>query len=185
LKNKISLFKSVILVFAIVLLTGCTSPGSNSKPDSKPVESGKLKEVHEAVKAVYGENYIPSMPFDDMQIEEKFGIKKDMVKEIIAEGPMMSTNVDIFIGVEAVEGQGDEIEKALQTYKKKLEEDTLQYPMNIPKIKSSIVLKVDNYVFFLQLGEINTDGEDEAEQLAFAEAEVKKAVDAVHEILGK
>lgn len=184
MKKKFYLLTSIILAVTALLLGGCSNSSGNNS-GSNAVESGKLKDVHEAVKAVYGENYIPSMVFDDTQIEEKFGIKKDMVKEIIAEGPMMSTHVDTFVGVEAAEGKAEEVEKALQKYKEALEADTLQYPMNIAKIKSSVVLRVDNYVFFLQLGEIDMDNEDEAKQLAFAQEEVKKAVDAVHETLGK
>ena len=91
----------MVLSLMVAALAGCQKESDNS--DVK-VESGKLQEIHEAVKNAYGDNYIPSMPYDEVMLEDLFGIKQDMAKEIIAEGPMMSAQVDTFVGLEAADG---------------------------------------------------------------------------------
>ncbi|MEG1964678.1 MAG: DUF4358 domain-containing protein [Oscillospiraceae bacterium] len=108
----------------------------------------KLQASYEEVKKVLGENYIPSAPIDALQLKEVYGIDSASVANVIAEGPMISTHVDTFIAVKAVEGKGEEIEKALNTYRDALLADTMQYPMNLPKIASSKVIRDGDYVYF-------------------------------------
>ena len=178
-------FKSIMTlalatILSLSVIVGCTKKGSeNTTP------SGQLPKVHEAVKKAFGETYIPSTPYDTAQLQEMFGIKKDLVKEVIAEGPMMSVQVDTFIGIETQEGKADQVETALNAYKQKLIDTSLQYPMNLPKIKASAVQRIDNYVFFMILGEIPMNAETEEAQLAAAKAETKKATDAVESVLKK
>lgn len=189
---------AVVLAASVTLsvMAGCTkketSNNSSTPPQSSSapakVETGLLSKVHDAVKTEYGEDYIPSMAIEEEQLTQMYGIPKELYKEVIAEGPMMSTHIDVFVGFEAVdEKAATEIETKLNAYKKSLVEDSMQYPMNIPKVNSAVVKKVDDYVFFLMLGNIDaiTTPETEEEQLKAAEKEVKRAVDQVDSILKK
>lgn len=191
-------------VMAAAVMAGCTkkeTPGTSSNGGSSNATnssdvsseapagpaSGKLKDVHKAVKELFGEAYIPSMEIDATMLEEQYGIKKDMVKEVIAEGPMISTHVDVFIGIEAVEGKAEEVEKALKAYRDKIAADTMQYPMNLAKVQAATVERVGNYVFFVLLGETTNEAMDmeEAEQLKYYQGENKKAMDKIKEVLGQ
>jgi hypothetical protein len=194
MKRKI-LVVMMTLTMATGLFAGCNNEvPKDVVPTTKPTEavkkapSGNLKKVHTAVKNAYGEQYIPSMALDETAFQELIGVKKELFIEYIAEMPMMSTHVDTFIGVEAKEGKAKEVEALLLAYREKLVSDTMQYPMNVPKIQASKVVAVDDYVFFVLLGEIPMevlDTGDEAKIKNAAESGVKKAIDAINAALGK
>lgn len=188
---------SVLLAAMLVgtLMIGCTkkeesssssAPSSSSDVSSSMSSSAtvsakdQLEKVHKAVKDVYGENYIPSMPIEIKQLSEMYGITTDNIEEFIAEGPAISTHVDVFIGAKAKSGKVDEVEKEFIAYKDKLVKDSMQYPMNLAKVNAAQVVKEGDYVFFVMVGAINDkDGATEDEQAKFAQDEVKKAVDAI------
>lgn len=199
MKMKSILAMSLVAALSISMLAGCTkkdtgsgsSTPSSSMPSSsadKNMETGMLTKIHTSVKDAFGESYIPSMKIEEAQIAEVYGVKKEWYKDVVAEGPMISTHVDAFIGFEATdEKSAMEIEKALKAYKKTLEEDSMQYPMNLPKVKASTVHKNGNYVFFMMLGDIDaiTMPEKEEDQLKAAEAEIKKGMDAIENFFKK
>jgi hypothetical protein len=98
----------------------------------------------EAVKAEYGEDYIPSAEINLQQLEEVYKINKDWIKKSYAEGPMMSLNTDMFVAIMATDGNVDKVEQALLTTKNTLINESFQYPMNMAKVKSTQVYKVNN-----------------------------------------
>jgi len=57
--------------------------------------------------------------------------------------------------------------------------------MNLAKINSSVVYRVDEYVFFIMLGAIDEVNEEESAQLSFAQEEVQKAIDAINEVVNQ
>lgn len=192
MKTKSILALSLALVLSLSVMAGCTKKPSDEGTSSTPpsstepekIATGMLKTVHEGVKTAFGENYIPSQPLDAAMVEEQFGIQPDMVKEIIAEGPMMSTHSDMFIGIEAVdEAKAKEIVTLLETYKK----DQLaghQYPMNQIKINATEIVRYDNYVFFMPLGNVDApEDATEEDTLKMVKDEVQKGYDAVKEAL--
>lgn len=152
---------------------------------SQTAVTGKLKEAYDAVKSLFGDDYLPNMPYDETYISEQFMLNKDMYKQIVAEGPMISVNVDTFIGVEAAEGKAEDVEKALNEYRQKLADDTMQYPMNIGKVKGAKVARYGDYVFFVMLGVANDDvmDMDEAGQLEYFQNENQKALDAISAVV--
>jgi len=168
--------------------SGTASSGASSGGSvSGTAVSGKLSDVHKAVKELYGDAYLANMTLDADMLEEQYGIKPELVKDVIAEGPMMSGHVDVFIGIEAPdEKKADELEKVLTDYRDKVAADTMQYPSNLAKVQSARVERVGNYVFFLILGETTDEAMDmeDADQLKYYESEVQKAVDAIHDTLG-
>lgn len=178
MKKIISILGAAVLT--IGLLAGCSSKGNGE------YESGKLKDVHEAVKTAMGEEYYPNMPLGEEEIEEIMGISKDMYSEIIVEVPMISMNPDTFIGAEAAKGKGDALEEALNKYKDYLANESFQYPMNMPKVQAVEVVRKGDYAFLIMLGQVPQDlmeSEDEDAKVAAVKEGNKKAVDAINSIL--
>lgn len=175
-------------VLSISTLMGCTSDGEvgDVVEDDEIVEEEKnedidLGEIHQAVKKEYGEDYIPSMEISPEDLETMTGLDKSHIESYIAEMPMINVNVDTFIAIQGKEGKGDEVEEALEEYRRSLVEDSMQYPMNIGKVNASKLVRHGDYVFFLMLGKIEEREEvSEEDALEFAEAEVKRAVDVVN-----
>lgn len=140
-----------------------------------------LEKVHQAVKDVYGENYIPSAPYDAQTFQDLFGVSEDLYEEFIAEGPMISVHVDTFAAVKAKEGKGGDVEEQLNAYRTRLVEDSVQYPMNMSKVEASQVVRHGDYVFFVMLGTASDEAMEEGEEAALqsAQEENQKAVDAI------
>ncbi len=133
-----------------------TEEGTGENLGSTELKSNEtLDKIHEEIKTAYGENYIPNMPFTAENLEEQFGVKAEWYDAAIAEGPVMSTHVDKFIGIHATEGNLENVQNALKKYHETLLADTMQYPMNLLKIQASVVETVGDYVFFVMLGTID------------------------------
>lgn len=169
----------VVLCLCTLIFASCNDSG-NSK-----AESGKLTDVHEAVKKAYGENYLPSMDLGEEYLKEVVGLDMADVKEFVAEGPMISAHIDLFIGVEAAEGKAAAVEEKLKQYLDAQIENMVTYPMNMPKLKASQVVRVDDYVFYVCLGAYDDDATDEAQAQKFYEEQVKIGIQAIHDTLGK
>ncbi|WP_167958919.1 Ig-like domain-containing protein [Anaerosporobacter faecicola] len=143
----------------------------------------EIEQIHTAVKKAYGSNYNPKVSFGKEEITNIIGLKASLYDEIIAEQPLVSFQVDTFIAVHPVAGKKTEVKKALENYKRYLEEETLQYPMNQAKIKASTVETIGDYVFFIMLGK-NTDGdEQETQMIKFYEEQNKIAIQAIKKVL--
>ena len=189
---KKTLICTLAALFAVATIAGCSSNTTSSSASSTvsseaPVSSEvaavdvSISEVHEAVKAAYGDNYVPSMPFEEPQLKELFGVNTDNVEEFILEGPMMSAHIDMFAAVKAKEGKGEEVESELNAYRDMLVSDTMQYPSNLAKIAASQVIRHGDYVFFVMLGAFNEDMEaTEDEQAKFAQDQTQIGVDAIN-----
>lgn len=189
---KKTLICTLAALFAVATIAGCSSNTTSSSASSTvsseaPVSSEvatvdvSISEVHEAVKAAYGDNYVPSMPFEELQLKELFGVNTDNVEEFILEGPMMSAHIDMFAAVKAKEGKGEEVESELNAYRDMLVSDTMQYPSNLAKIAASQVIRHGDYVFFVMLGAFNEDMEaTEDEQAKFAQDQTQIGVDAIN-----
>lgn len=159
------------------------SSGDDSGSSSTTAKTGLLSTVHDEIKAMFGEDYIPSQQYDEQYLEEQLGISSDLVKDFVAEGPMMSAHVDTFIGIEAAEGKAEEVEQKLNDYRQSLVDDSVQYPMNVPKIQASKVTRIDDYVFFTILGRYNDELTGEEELLKHYESETKSVVDKITDAL--
>lgn len=176
------------LVLTAISLTAC---GGKKGPDNGSSGTAAetiqaitvdLEKVHQAVKEVYGEHYIPSAPYDAQALNDMFGVPEDLYEEFIAEGPTISVHVDTFVAVKAKEGKGVEVEKLLSDYRTRLVEDSVQYPMNISKVEASEVVRHGDYVFFVMLGTATDEAQEQGEEAALksAKEENKKAVDAIN-----
>lgn len=182
--NKNNFFSLALAMTLSLGIVGCGSSNPNTGQVSGiQAESGMVSDFHEAVKEVYGEFYIPSMPLDDIMMADMIGINMENVLEYVGEVPMMSTFVDTFIVIEAKEGTVSEVLAELEAYKFKLHADSTQYPMNLAKISAAQTFSIDDYAFFVMLGAMDEENETEAEQLEFAEEQIQLGVNAIYQLV--
>ncbi len=186
MKRKISkiskkIVAGILLVTMMAGISACTK-SSNAVDDSVSIET-----IHEAIKDAYGDNYLPDMLLSDDEIMALYGISNDWYEEAIAEVPMISVNVDTLIAVKAEKDHVEDVQNALTSYKEYLENDSFQYPVNVPKIQASTVITRGNYVFFIMLGVGADDIEDQSEDdqvKAYGELN-QIAIDAIDGLLLK
>ena len=160
-----------------------TEAESNGNSDEASADE-TLNKAHEAVKAAYGDNYIPNMPYDATALKEVFGVSAELYDSFIAEGPMISVNVETFIGVKSKEGKAADVAAALEAYRKKQLDEAVQYPMNMVKLQAAQVVTHGDYVFFVMLGAADPAEEEkgESEALESAKKNNQIAVDALAEL---
>lgn len=173
--------KILTLLLAISMLSifmvGC-APSQEVDDDVKNVN---LEEIHEAVKESMGEFYGPDMELSEEELENLIGVESSDIEEYVAEVPMMNVSIDTFIAIKAAEGKADTIEAALEEYRTYLVEDSFQYPMNMAKVNSAKIVRHDDYLFFLMLGQYDEREEaTEEERLEFAQDEIKKIEDVIN-----
>ena len=167
-----------------------SSPAAESKPaaqSSAPSSNaGRLNDVTDAVKKAYGENYLPSMDLTADDLSSRFGLNSDDYAAAYGQVAMISTQVYTFVAVEAKDGKADAVASALNSYRDDLVNNSMQYPMNIPKVNASRVYQKGNYVFFLMLGAAapNDVMDDEAASLTFYQQQNDIAVKAIDGVLG-
>lgn len=168
-------------------IAGCSSEdkenNETSQNETKKEVNVELTEVRDAVKNAYGEEYIPNMEYDDVFIKETLGLDSEDYEKIVAEGPLVSFNIDTFIGVKAKEGKADTVEEKLNGYRNYLINDSMMYPVNAVKIQASKVIRHGDYIFFVCLGVIDTATEEKGDEEILKEAQNKNNV-AVETING-
>lgn len=166
--------KTVCLIVALtaaIVLGGCSKGEQSPQDTTEEAVVVDIEEIHKAVQDAYGEDYIPNMPYDAQLFSDIFGVTDEMYDSFIAEGPMISTNVDTFVAVDAKDGKGEEVEEALNQYRTHLQEDSMQYPMNMPKVQAASVVRHGDYVFFVMLGVIPMESLDEGDEAALQAAQ--------------
>ena len=153
---------------------------ASAAQDSQAAASSvSVSSIVDAVKSAYGQTYLPQMDLTAEDIEARYGIKADDYDEAVAQVAMISTQVDTFVAVKAKDGKADAVVSALNAYRDDLVNNSMQYPMNVPKVNASKVYQNGNYVFFIMLGEFAPEDADEAAAVAFHEEQNQIAVTAI------
>lgn len=142
------------------------------------VRNEAIDTFHAKVKEMVGENYIPNMPYDATRLKEVLGIEAEWYDAALGEGPMMSTHVDELIVVHATEGNLENVQKAMKEYHETILSNTLNYPMNVPRIQGSVVETVGDYVLFVMVANIDDSKFNDAtdEEVAAAYKEQNQAI---------
>lgn len=180
----------LVTVVGMSALAGCSNADKSTNNDNSTnvvVDATKtVQEVRDAVESAYGENYFPDTTLEESDIEEMFGLSKDMYTEAVADISMVSFRVDTFVGVKAADGKVKEVETALNEYRNSLIEDGMQYPMNVPKIQASKVSVYGDYVFFTMLGAMDDSVEEQGEEAMFKHFEKQNEIaeEAIKTTLG-
>lgn len=143
--------------------------------------------IYQAVKEAYGEDYLPAMLLSEDEIQVMYGIEPEWCEEILVEVPMMSVHVDTFLAVKAKPEHLADISDAVNAYVENLKSDTMQYPANLLKIQASSVVTMGDYVFYVMLGYLPAEMEEEAEdvQIAAYEERNQVAIDVIESLLLK
>lgn len=169
MKRNIGFF---LLGLIVIALLGACSPKEEEDDGAIVMD---INEVYSDVKKEFGDDYLPEKSLNLEEVSELTGIDKDGVIDFIAEVPMINLNVDTFIAIEAETDKAYDIAQSLLAYKKYLEEEAFQYPMNIAKIKASKVERKGDYVFFTMLGAPNEmEDQDSPEALEFSQKQVRR-----------
>ena len=84
--------------------TDDTTASDDAAADSKSVE------ILNAIKEVYGADYVPNMPIDGETLNMLLNITSDQYVSFAAEMPMISAHVDTVIIIEAADGQADAVD---------------------------------------------------------------------------
>lgn len=160
-----------------------TQAGNDSQNQNPQAQgwSEEMTAVRKAVTDALGEDYWPNTQLDPDMLEGSTGVTSDMYDDYLAEMPMISTNVDTLVIVKAKEGQTEAVKAALDAYRERLVEDTLQYPMNVSKIQASMVEVIGSYVCFVQLGADTMAAMEESDEAAIAHCQEqnKLALEAI------
>lgn len=207
-KNKILTVCSLLAV-SVVLLTACgkknngntgentesTTPQTSSQEgnntgntlaeSTEPAQESSLMYLRDAVAEALGEDYWPDSVMEPEYVQDLYGLKPDMYEDIFVETPMIGTNVDTLIIVQAKKDRVEDVEKALNTYREGEINNTMQYPMNIGKVQASRIETIDNYVLFIQLGGSSVDAEEEGEEkvMELSREQNEKALEAIRQTL--
>lgn len=167
---------AVLMTAALALsFAGC---GSDDKQETtKDID---LTQLHEDVKAAYGENYTATMAIDAATLEATYGISEDLYEECIAETAMISAQTDFFIAIKAKEGKAEDMKAALEKAKEAIVASAY-YPANQIKVQSTQVIVHGDYGFVFVLGYPNetVDETDEEAMRAAYDAENQKAADVI------
>ena len=143
-----------------------------------------VKKIRKAIADKYGDDYMPDVSLTTSEIDERLGIKSSWYLDILAQVPMISTQANTLVIVKAKnKNTKKKVKKQLSAYREQQINDTMQYPMNIPKVQASRVYVKDNYVFFIMLGFIDStleETENEEQLIEAYKTENKKAVDAIN-----
>lgn len=166
-----------MLLIMVIGLSGCGSKEENANADIE------LETVVNAIKEAYGEHYYPNMSEDETIIAEKYGLTSELYQEVLAEVPMISAGADTLIAVKVADGKQEEVVEKLTDYREYLLTDSLQYPANLLKLQGSKVIEKDGFVFFVSLGEMPMELENEDEIIAKAEELTVIAEDAINSVL--
>ena len=207
-KNKILTVCSLLAV-SVVLLMACgkknngntgentesTTPQTSSQAgnntgntlaeSTEPAQESSLMYLRDAVAEALGEDYWPDSVMEPEYVQDLYGLKPDMYEDIFVETPMIGTNVDTLIIVQAKKDRVEDVEKALNTYREGEINNTMQYPMNIGKVQASRIETIDNYVLFIQLGGSSVDAEEEGEEkvMELSREQNEKALEAIRKAL--
>ena len=174
-----------------------SSQQNTTEPTASPEATGEsqediqtsgLKNIRQTLVEVLGENYWPNTEIPAEYLED-YGLTSDMYEDFYGEMPMISTNVDTVIVVQAKEGQITAVEEVLNNYRDDLVSDTMQYPMNVGKIQASRIEIFGDFVCFVQLGADTTEfyGEDGDEEAVIKHCQEQNelAIEALGKVLGK
>lgn len=190
MKLKKILAAGLIVTMALSFAACSKSNNDNNNDNNKNTESStdkeqqvnvKLTDIRDAVKEAFGEDYIPNMEYDDAFITDTLGLTADDYDEIVAEGSLVSFHIDTFIAVKAKSGKADVVEERLNSYRDYLINDSMMYPVNAVKIQASQVVRHGDYVFFVSLGVIDMETQEQGDDaiLALAKEKTKLAVDTI------
>lgn len=184
--------KKQLLAFALALACAVGTFGTATVAE-QPVtveaatkKAPTLSKVYNAVKKAYGKDYLPNIRLKKDEIKTRYGISSSWYNGVVAEVPMISAQADELVIVKAKNAETKKkIKSALVDYRKWLQEESFQYPMNAPKVKAAKIYVKGDYVCLFVLGTIDqkiANGDDEAKKVEAYKTQNAKAVKAMRNL---
>ena len=158
---------------------------TKSTKKAKKKKAPSLNKVYKAIKAAYGDDYIPNVKLRKEEANEVFGLKSSWYSEIISEVSLVNVHCDELVIVKAKnDASKKKIKNALKKHRELLKEDAIQYSTNLQKIQASKVFIKGDYVCFFVLGSIDhkTEEQGEAKARAAYKKQNEKAVKAINKL---
>lgn len=194
MKGKNKMKKIVALILALVLACACfaaCSAEDGKITDEANTGSAEIKDVAasavlDEVKNVLGEYYGADADIPAEILADTYGIKAEWVEEYAAQMPMISFRIDTYMVIKAKDGHAEDVEKALTDYHTYQVENSMQYPVNVPKLKAAKVARLGDYVLFILTGYVPDEYMDDEEgAFKYAADNNQMVIDKVEEFLTK
>ena len=111
-----------------------TEAPSNT-PDETVAHNQMLQNVAQALKETYGMLYAPDMQMqnDEFYMKDTLGLEASWYDAAYVEVPGMSFGADKLIMIHPTEGNLENVQKALNTFRDNQIADTFQYPSTLPQ----------------------------------------------------
>lgn len=154
-----------------------------SSPEKKEDPQAVLDKALAAVKEALQDKYNANTAIDSEWLLNVCGVEEDWYDAAVGEQPMISANVDTYISIHATKGNVKKVAAALKEYRRYLIEDSMQYPMNQPKVEACKVITKGDYVFFVMLGVLDDMELEESEQKSAYEAMNQTAIEAIERVI--
>lgn len=134
--------KFTLVLLVIVMFTSCSS---------EQTEDNYIVDLHEEILDTYGADYLPSVEMAVEELTETFGIDSEYIVDYIAEKPIMSTHVDLFVSMEVKEESADQVVKAFEAYISHLKKNKNLSKSNKKKVEKAQIIVEDTYISLLIL----------------------------------
>lgn len=121
--------------------------------DNKTVEEHKkiAEKIHKAVRGRCAYKAELMVQDDEAYMSDVLGLDSSWYDVAIVEIPMISTYVDMFALIHPTEGNFENVEAAIKNYQNFLINDSIQYPMNVGKVRNCRAVAIGDYMFFILL----------------------------------
>lgn len=175
--------------------TTTTTPGTTTEAaeatettteaPEEEVADVSAQEVFDSIHEAYGETFMATFPYTAEEVEAVYGLTADLYEEFAGGAAMITTFVDKVLVVKAAEGKIGDVVAKLEATRDLFVADTMQYPMNMAKVKATQVVQKGDFAALIMAGAID-EREDvtEDEQMLFAVEETQKGIDAFNNAIG-
>ena len=175
--------KTAVWIGAFLVFTTMISCGSREEDKEVYRDDVACSDIVAAVAEALGDAYWPDTDMPPEYLEDMLGMSADLYVDGAGQTPMISTNVDTLIVVKAKPEERDRVTRLVREYQEALQQDTMQYPVNLGKIQASEVEVLGNYVCFIQLGADTSTLEEEEDVIEQCKAANEKAAEVIRQKL--
>lgn len=146
------------LAFAVGSIPVADLTQTTIEAEAAKKKTPTISKLQKAVEKALGDNYVANVSLSKDEIKERFGISSSWYTGVSAKVSMINTQVDTLVIVKAKNAKArKKIKSKLTKYRKNQINSTMQYPSNLPKLQASRVYTKGDFVFFISLGFIDRD----------------------------
>ena len=130
---------------------GPSTPAPTEAPEVTVDHNQMIQNVAQYLKETFDATYAPDMQMqeDEAYMKDELGLDASWYDAAYVEVPMMSFGADKFIMIHPTEGNLENVQNAMESYKQAQIEDTRQYPSTIPQRQAALVTTIGDYVCYM------------------------------------